>query len=89
MQETTTQVRDTQHTQRVAFSELHRPGTYVCNETGTLFRIPQDALVSGRSPLIEIVSTQPTMMTKLSDDPWLPISKARELAADCDLYISF
>ncbi len=83
------QVHNTQHTTRVAFQDLNSPGAYVCNETGCLFRIPEDGLVTGRSPLIEIVSKSPTMMTKISDDPWLPISKARQLAADADLYINF
>jgi hypothetical protein len=82
-------VRNTQHTERVAFEDLRMPGAYICNETGHLFRIPEDGLVSGRSPLIEIVASNPTMLTRLSNDPWVPISKARQLAADADLYIDF
>jgi hypothetical protein len=85
----TQNVFNSQHTQRIAFGDVNTPGSYVCNESGCLFRVPEDGLVSGRSPLIEIVSRTPTMMTKISDDPWLPISKARQLAADADLYINF
>lgn len=81
--------RNTQHTERVPFGDLSKPGAYVSNDTGCLFRIPDDGLVSGRSPLIEIVGKSPIMMTKVSEDPWIPISKARQLAADADLYINF
>lgn len=51
--------------------------------------MPNEALVNGRSPPIEIVSTEPTMMSKLSDNAWIPISKARQLAADADLDVAF
>ncbi len=88
-----TTAREGAHTtktnERLAFADVNMPGTYVDNETGHLFRVPEDALVGGRSPLIEIVSKSPTMVTRISEDPWLPISKARQTAADSDLYISF
>lgn len=79
----------TQTTHRLPFAEVNTCGTYVANDNGTLFRVPEDALEAGKSPVIEIVSRRPVMMTKISDDPWVPISKARQLAADRDLYINF
>ena len=82
-------VHTTQRNRRIPFEELQDSGAYVSNATGNLFRIPADALVGGRSPTIEIVCKQGTMMTKLSDDPWIPISKARQLAADSDLHVNF
>ena len=88
-QSTEQKIRSTHHTGRVSFDELGLPGAYVCNDNGNLFRVPDDSLVSGRSPLLEIVSKVPVMMTRISDDPWVPISKARGLAADADLYINF
>jgi hypothetical protein len=54
-----------------------------------LFRVPDEALTEGRSPQIEIVSTPPKVVTKIADDPWTPISKARQLAANADLFVSF
>ncbi len=80
---------NTQYSERFAFGNLEHPGAYVCNETGCLFRVPADGLAPGRSPLIEIVGKKPTMLTKLCDDPWVPISKARQLAADADVWINF
>lgn len=74
---------------RVAFSDLETPGTYVSNKSGELFRIPSEALAAGRTPVMEIVGNSPRMLTKISDDPWIPISKARQLAAGSDLYVDF
>ena len=79
----------TKGNQSLPFQEVNIPGCYVANETGDLFRIPQDALVAGRSPTMEIVCRTPKMVTKISNDPWEPISKARQLAADDDLYVGF
>jgi hypothetical protein len=76
-------------TVRVPFSELNEPGAYINERTGELYRVPNEALTSGRSPLIEIVSDQATMMTKLSDNAWIQISKARQLAADSDVLVAF
>lgn len=84
------QFTHTTHTsQCLPFSDINSPGCYVANGGGELFRIPEDGVVTGRSPVIEIVSKTPRMVTKVSDDPWLAISKARQLAADSDLYVNF
>lgn len=84
----TTHLRSAVH-MRVPFAELCEAGAYLNEQTGDLYRIPDDALAAGRSPVIEIVSERPTMMTKLSDNAWIPISKARQLAADADLNVAF
>lgn len=68
---------------------LHEPGTYYSNQTGHLIRIPEMALKPGLSPVIEIVGKESMTVTKLSDDPYLCISKARMLAADLDLAVNF
>jgi len=75
--------------QRIPFGEIHDPGAYVNNYTGSLFRIPEEALVKGHSPVMEIVSLTGPIVTKVCDDPWVPISKARLLAADADIQINF
>lgn len=74
---------------RVAFDELHEPGTYYANWTGHLLRIPEEALKPGHSPVIEIRGTEPMVVTKLSDDPFIPLLKARMLAADQDFEVNF
>ena len=74
---------------QLIFSNLSEAGTYLWNETGHLFRVPEDAVKVGRSPVIEILGKEPIVVTKLSDDPFLTINKARMIAADLDLGINF
>ena len=71
----------------LAFSDVHAPGCYVAKENGDLFRVPDEALREGHSPQIEIVSKPPKVVTKIANDPWTPISKARQLAADADHHV--
>ncbi len=74
---------------QIIFGNLGEAGTYLLNETGHLLRVPEDAVKVGRSPVIEILSREPLVVTKLSDDPFLTINKARMIAADLDLGINF
>ncbi len=71
------------------FEQINSPGLYIENQTGILFRVPSDALISGRSPAIEILTTEPCVVTKISNDPFLPITKARMTVADMDLQVGF
>jgi len=71
------------------FDQIETPGTYVECRTGTLLRLPDDALAPGRSPRIEIMSHEPWTVTRLSDDPYMPVTKARMIAADLDLPVNF
>ncbi len=89
MEQTHESVHRTQPHECLPFSEVHAPGCYVENDTGDLLRVPEDALMTGKSPRIDIVSKQPRLVTKIADDPWVRISTARQLAADADLYSSF
>ena len=73
----------------LAFSDVHTPGCYVARVSGDLFRVPEQALAEGDSPHMKIVSEPPKVVTKIADDPWVPINKARRLAADADLFVSF
>jgi hypothetical protein len=83
------EIPTTQMHVNVPFDEIHTPGCYVSKNTGNLYRIPAEALALGRSPLIEIVSKTGTLMTKIAEDPWVPITKARQLCADADVYPNF
>ena len=74
---------------QVPFDCINEPGTYVCNWSGHMLRVPEDAIKPGRSPLICITGNEPLMVTKISEDPFVAISKARLLAANCDLAVNF
>ncbi len=71
------------------FNEITEPGVYYNHETGWLYRIPGEILSLGHSPLLNIVSTNENFVTKISDDPWLPVSKARQICANMDLAVNF
>ena len=74
---------------QVPFESIHEPGCYVSNWSGHLLRIPEDALKPGRSPVMDIVGAEPLFVTKISSDPYIPVTKARMLAADCDVAVNF
>lgn len=74
---------------RLMFCNINEPGTYFSNFTGHLIRIPEEEVRPGLSPAIEIRGKEPIFVTKLSDDPFIPLSKARLIAADLDLKVNF
>ena len=74
---------------QVPYDSINEPGCYVCNWTGHLLRVPEDAIKPGRSPLMSITDVGPLFVTKLCSDPFIPVSKARLLAADCDQIVNF
>lgn len=74
---------------RLPFESITEPGCYLSNWTGHLIRVPEDGVKLGRSPLIEIRGKEPFFVTKLSDDPYLTLTRARMIAADLDLPVNF
>ena len=73
----------------VPFDQIAECGAYVCNWSGHLLRVPEDGVTPGRSPLINIVGCQQLFVTKLSDDPYVTITKARLLACNFDRNVNF
>ncbi|MHC5115298.1 MAG: hypothetical protein ACYTGP_12820, partial [Planctomycetota bacterium] len=76
-------------TKCVPFFEIQEPGVYVSNCTGHLIRVPEDALKMDRSPVIDLVASEPQLFSKLSDNPFISLTKARLMAADLDLPVNF
>ena len=74
---------------QIPFEAINDPGTYVCNWSGHLLRVPEDAVKAGRSPLLSIKGTETLFVTKISNDPYIPVSKARMLTADWDVMVNF
>ena len=71
------------------FENINEPGTYICQWNGHLLRVPEDGIAPGRSPLVNFVGPEPLFVTKISENPWIPVSKARMLASNFDLYVNF
>ena len=73
----------------VPFDQINEPGCYICNWSGHLLRVPPDGVQLGRSPLLSIIGCEPVFVTKISDNPFIPLTKARLLAANCDVNVNF
>jgi len=74
---------------QIRFDSINEPGCYVCNWSGHLLRVPEDAIKPGRSPLLSIMGTEPLFTTKISGDPYVTVSRARMLTANRDLSVNF
>lgn len=71
----------------IPFDSIRSPGTYICNWSGHLLRVPGSALVP--NGVVNIVGPEPLFVTKISDDPSVPMSKARQAAASLHLSVNF
>lgn len=74
---------------QIPMEAINQPGCYVCNWSGHLLRVPQDGIKPGRSPLAQFVGAEPLFVTLISTDPFIPLTKARMLAAECDVIVNF
>ena len=75
--------------QRIPFEAIQNPGCYVCNWSGHLLRVPEDGVAAGRSPLLTIIGNEPLFVTKISDNPYIPLTKAKVVASNFDLNVNF
>lgn len=71
------------------FDSITSPGAYICNWSGHLLRIPEDGVVPGRSPLVNLIGPEPLMVTKISDNPYITLTKAKLIASNFDLSVNF
>ena len=73
----------------VPFNEITEPGAYYFHTTGALYRIPPECLAPGHSPMLNIYCDDQCLVTKISNDPWIPVSKAREICSNWDFFVNF
>jgi hypothetical protein len=92
----TTALQGTQFSEKSAavgatmpFESIQEPGSYICNWTGHLLRVPEDGVAPGRSPLLNIIGTEPLVVTKISENPYLTLTKAKMIAANIDVNVNF
>ena len=71
------------------FGRISEPGTYICNWSGHLLRIPEDGVTAGRSPVINMVGNEPLFVTKISDNPYITLTKAKIIASNFDIHVNF
>jgi len=68
--------------QQVTWEGIDEPGAYVEIATGDLYRIPQEALLKGSSPLIRKESTESALFLKVSSSPYVTNIEARMVCAE-------
>ncbi len=73
----------------IPYESVQDPGCYICNWSGHLLRVPEDGVAPGRSPLISIVGSDPLFLTKISDNPFITLTKAKMIAANIDCNVNF
>jgi len=71
------------------FASVNEPGAYVCNWSGHLLRIPENGAAPRQSRLVDTAEHEPAWVTKIADNPFIPITKARMLAAAFDVSVNF
>jgi len=70
------------------FSDIETPGFWINNLTGEGYRITEESLQPGHSPVVGYVSVH-DQFTLVNTDPYAPIGKLRKNAADLDLPVGF
>lgn len=75
--------------QPLPFNDIRSPGAYVACELGLLFRVPADALVPSGCAQIAVAAKRPVYVLRISENAWLSVTQARQLAADLDLPVNF
>ncbi len=67
------------------------PGAYLCDWSGHLLRLPHEAFSQrGNSGATwNIVGGSPLTVTKLSDDPYIPLQNAKQIAGKLNRETTF
>jgi len=73
----------------VAWGELNEPGAYVERGTGDLYRVPQEALIPGGSPIIHKESMGGSRLVQISRNPFVTTLEARLSCAQLNIEPNF
>lgn len=74
---------------QTTWESLNEPGAYVELGTGDLYRVPQEALLQGGSPVIRKQSLGASRLVQLSKSPFITTMEARMLAAENNVTPNF
>ncbi len=74
---------------QVTWENLSEPGAYVELGTGDLYRVPQEALSQGGSPMIRKQSLGASRLVQLSKNPFITTMEARMVAAENNISPNF
>lgn len=73
----------------IPFDVIDEPGAYVCNWSGHLLRVRGDALDHAHEGALNLVGSEPLLVTKISDNPQIAINRARAIASQLALLVNF
>ncbi len=75
---------------RILFRDIQSPGAYVTHLTGDLVRVVDAGRIASEDEaLVAKHGTEQVYVTRISSDPFIPITDARIAAANLDLEIAF
>jgi hypothetical protein len=72
-----------------SWEQIEDAGAYVEKGSGDLYRIPQEALLKGSSPMIRKESTGANRLIKISGNPFVTTLEARMLCAEHNVTPNF
>jgi hypothetical protein len=71
------------------FDGIREPGAYICLWSGHLLRVPETGIAPEGTPPVSVLANDSLMVTKIDDDPYIPVTQARLLAANQDVAVNF
>lgn len=73
----------------VSWPDINEPGAYVELGTGHLYRIPDEALLPGASPLVHQESNGASRLMRVSRNPFVTSLEARMICAEHNIVPNF
>jgi hypothetical protein len=73
----------------IPFDVISDPGAYICNWSGHLLRVRSSALRGARDGALNLVGSEPLLVTKISDNPQIAVGRARAIANQLSLAVNF
>ncbi len=73
----------------VSWQDITEAGAYVEKGSGDLYRIPQEALLQGASPLIRKESAGSSVLVQVSKNPFVTTLEARMTCAEHNIVANF
>lgn len=74
---------------QTTWENLSEPGAYVELGSGDLYRVPEEALVKGASPVIRKQSLGASRLVQVSKNPFVTTIEARMIAAENNVSPNF
>jgi len=73
----------------LSWESIENPGAYVDVSTGELYRVPQEALLQGSSPMIRKESLTASRLVQISKNPFITTFQARMLSCEHNVQPNF